>query len=62
VLKIAKKLHQIITKTEIPGIGYVGISMGAAIRQKDESIDSLIARADRALYRAKEKGRNRIEF
>jgi diguanylate cyclase (GGDEF)-like protein len=62
VLKIAKKLHRIITKTEIPGIGYVGISMGAAIRQKDESIDSLIARADRALYRAKEKGRNRVEF
>ena len=37
------------------------VSIGAAEALPPAAIDSLLARADAALYRAKEKGRNRIE-
>ncbi|MDJ0762592.1 MAG: GGDEF domain-containing protein [Myxococcota bacterium] len=40
----------------------VTISIGASSYQVSESIDSLIARADEALYRAKAAGKNRIEY
>lgn len=37
-------------------------SVGVAIRERYESIDALIRRADLALYRAKASGRNRVEL
>jgi diguanylate cyclase (GGDEF)-like protein len=37
-------------------------SLGVALRERYESLDSLIRRADLALYRAKEGGRNRVEL
>lgn len=37
------------------------ISVGVAQYQRGESIDALLARADRALYSAKQLGRNRVE-
>ncbi len=40
---------------------FVTLSCGIAFYQQEEAPDSILARADRALYRAKEKGRNRIE-
>jgi diguanylate cyclase (GGDEF)-like protein len=36
------------------------ISLGLTELQSDDSLDTLIGRADRALYRAKESGRNRL--
>jgi diguanylate cyclase (GGDEF)-like protein len=36
------------------------ISLGLTELQPDDSLDNLIGRADRALYRAKESGRNRL--
>jgi len=38
----------------------VTISAGVATLRPDENSDSLLARADRALYEAKAQGRNRI--
>ncbi|NCC27523.1 MAG: GGDEF domain-containing protein, partial [Gammaproteobacteria bacterium] len=40
----------------------VTVSLGAAMRSRFESLDALIRRADRALYRAKRNGRNRLEL
>ncbi|HZR46150.1 MAG TPA: GGDEF domain-containing protein [Candidatus Manganitrophaceae bacterium] len=41
--------------------GAVSLSMGIACFRKGDSADGLFKRADDAMYRAKKKGRNRIE-
>ncbi|MFT3906928.1 MAG: GGDEF domain-containing protein [Steroidobacteraceae bacterium] len=40
--------------------GSVTISLGVAVHQANEAIEALLARADRALYDSKERGRNRV--
>lgn len=42
------------------GIEHITLSIGVAERQPAEAVDSLIARADHALYSAKSSGRNRV--
>ncbi|WP_162596001.1 GGDEF domain-containing protein [Bacillus sp. CGMCC 1.16541] len=53
-----------ITHTQSTVAPYVTISIGIAIGQVTTKFDveKLIGRADQALYRAKEKGRNRVEI
>ncbi len=38
----------------------ITVSIGAAVKKKNESAEQLIYRADKALYEAKKKGRNRV--
>lgn len=40
--------------------GLLTVSLGVALAQDEESADSLYRRADEALYRAKQRGRNRL--
>jgi diguanylate cyclase (GGDEF)-like protein len=40
----------------------VTLSFGVAERQPDEDYEDLFKRADAAVYRAKEAGRNRVEM
>ena len=44
-----------------PGTISCTISIGVGYRQHDEPIDAALNRADKALYRAKNNGRNRVE-
>lgn len=60
-LFLAEKLRAVIESLVIPGSGRLTASFGCALRLPGESIDRLLSRADSALYRAKELGRNRVE-
>jgi diguanylate cyclase (GGDEF)-like protein len=61
-VEIAEKLRAAAAEpVAIPG-GYVHatLSIGATLAHKGESTDALVARADTAMYRAKQGGRNRV--
>ena len=62
---IAERLRLLIAGTSIDTeIGPIKttISIGVAVKEKTASmsIDQLLSRADRAMYRAKQAGRNRV--
>ena len=63
---LAERLRTRIAETQINAGGSqdlrVTTSIGIAEHRRDESLDSLIRRADAALYRAKRNGRNRVEL
>jgi diguanylate cyclase (GGDEF)-like protein len=58
---VAEKLRAAIAAHDFPSVGTKTSSFGVATYQPDESEEELMARADAALYRAKETGRNRVE-
>ena len=63
---VAERLRGIIHNTQMKGsVGNmftVTISQGLADWEPPENASSLISRAEEALYRAKEKGRNRVQI
>jgi diguanylate cyclase (GGDEF)-like protein len=59
---LAEKLRQLVRTYELNLVGQMSCSFGVAEWSNNESIDSLINRADSALYRAKEFGRDRVEI
>jgi diguanylate cyclase (GGDEF)-like protein/PAS domain S-box-containing protein len=68
--EIAERLRRVIADTSFPPALpdaameiRVSVSVGITelISEHDSSIDHLLSRADRALYRAKRQGRNRVE-
>lgn len=60
----AEKLRQLAGQCTFNGEDGVGItvSIGVAIMAQEDDIEEVFKRADDALYRAKEGGRNRVEF
>jgi len=63
---VAERLRTIIEKAEMKDpagtVFAITVSQGLAGWERDEDATSLISRADEALYKAKEKGRNRVQI
>lgn len=65
-LELADEVREALAKSKLKRkdsgepLGQVTVSVGAAILQAADTVESLIDRADTALYRAKEGGRNKI--
>ncbi len=62
VVSLAEELRRKIERHEFNSVGPQTASLGVTIYHEGDTIDSIIQRADKALYKAKEMGRNRIEF
>ncbi|ABK43910.1 response regulator receiver modulated diguanylate cyclase [Magnetococcus marinus MC-1] len=59
--RLAEKLRQLIEHITFPEVKQITSSFGVTQFQKNDQSRSLTQRADCALYRAKEGGRNRVE-
>lgn len=57
---LAECIRASVTKMQIPEISHVTVSIGAAQYQLEETKESLLKRADAALYQAKASGRNKV--
>ena len=58
---VAEKLRTAIAAHDFPVVGQKTASFGVAELAYGETLDQAVERADGALYRAKENGRNRVE-
>ena len=58
--KVVDKLRELISKTPFKTIGNKTCSVGVTQFRKGDSVDSVLIRADEALYEAKESGRNKV--
>ena len=58
---LAEHLRARLAEQSMPTVGTKTASFGAAAWRAGDSVESLVARADQALYAAKEGGRNRVE-
>ncbi len=64
VILLGRKLSQLVENhfKNHPKMPPITVSIGISIYQENDTMKSLIERTDQALYLAKERGRNRIEF
>lgn len=58
--RLAECLRTTIEQIRVPHLPPITVSIGVAQNQDNETTESLLKRADAALYRAKESGRNRV--
>lgn len=58
---VASKIHAFLNSYAFPHIDTLTCSFGVSESLKDERIENVVGRADKALYAAKEEGRNRIK-
>jgi diguanylate cyclase (GGDEF)-like protein len=64
--RVAERLRAAVATHDLPAAGTepplrVSTSVGLALLEPEESLESALRRADQALYRAKQGGRNRVE-
>ncbi|MBB5375676.1 diguanylate cyclase (GGDEF)-like protein [Deinococcus metalli] len=60
-LALTERLRVALERHVMPGAGHITASFGVAAYRDDETSEQLIARADAALYAAKNAGKNRVE-
>jgi len=60
-LLIGEKIRKLINAISIDGYGPLSVSVGATTYREGDTIDSMVQRADSALYSAKRKGKNQVE-
>jgi|GEM_PF-1802155 len=61
-VQYADRLRELIAEHPFQEVGEITASIGVAELANTDNIDSWIKKVDNALYRAKEQGRNRVEF
>lgn len=61
-LESARRLRTVLSSTPMDMVGTVTASFGITLLRSSESLADAVARADLALYRAKDEGRDRVEF
>ena len=59
---VANIIREKIEKHQFPVVGNKTASFGITIYQDNDNLETIISRADEALYNAKNNGRNRVEF
>jgi len=59
--RMAERLRRVVEAEPFEAVGRVTISAGVAQRRPRESAEDWFRRLDRLMYRAKERGRNRVE-
>jgi diguanylate cyclase (GGDEF)-like protein len=59
--EIAEKIRRQVELFAYQNVGTITVSCGLAELEVGDTIDSLIKKADVALYKAKRNGRNRVE-
>jgi len=59
-IKLAEKLRQIIDQYEFTTVGNKTASFGISFFKEGDTDDALVERADKALYQAKNNGRNQV--
>ncbi|MDQ7086228.1 MAG: GGDEF domain-containing protein [Sulfurovum sp.] len=57
-----ERVREIIAKHTFASIERLTVSFGVSARQEEDDIDTLLKRADEALYEAKESGKNKVIF
>lgn len=63
---LAERIRAVVARLDFdettPGLGGVTVSIGVTTQSAAETLDAAVARADQALYDAKNSGRNRVVF
>ncbi len=61
IFQLAEKLRQVTAQEPFPSVTHITASFGHSTYRSGDTIESIIARADMALYSAKEAGRNQVQ-
>lgn len=60
IITFAEEIRSKVSENKFSKVGHKTISIGATINNSNDSVESIIQRADEALYEAKENGRNMV--